>query len=537
LKTPARRPGARATPRPTPRPAPLAAMLLLALAGCTVGPDHATPSTAAPDAFGSLDNAATLAAGAPVTPTADPLAPGALAAWWTLFGDPSLDALVARAVRSNLDLRVAAARVREARALRGQARADSFPTVDATGGVTRRRDSDNTRFGPGSFSGGDGGGAGADDSYSLFQAGLDASWEIDVFGAVRRGVEAADAELASTIEDRRAILVTVVSEVARNYVELRGFQQRILLSERTIAAQQGTVDLTTSRFEAGLSADLEVAQSQGELATRQSELPTLRIGLQQAAHRLGVLLGQDPGALARELETSGSIPRSPAAVPVGLPSDLLRRRPDIRRAERDIAAASARIGVATADLFPRFSLTGAFGFQSEEIGNLFEGNSRAWSVGPAVRWNIFDAGRIRNRIQAADAREEQALASYELTVLTSFEEVENALTGFVQEQARRRALQAAVDANRRAVDLSSDRYRGGVGDFLNVLQSQRGLYDVEDRLVQSEAAVTRSLIALYKALGGGWDDARTDPNAEADASTDRATPIVDTPTADPAPTT
>jgi len=304
-----------------------------------------------------------------------------------------------------------------------------------------------------------------------------------------------------------------VAEVARNYAELRGFQQRIDLNQQTIKAQRDTLDLTQSLSRAGISSDLQVQQSASDLASRESQLPPLLTGARQSAHRLGVLLGQQPGALLEELANepdggtrAGTIPRPPAEVPIGLPSDLLRRRPDIRRAERNIAAATARIGVATSDLFPKFSITGGFGLQSQNADTFFNMDSRTWYIGPSVRWNVFDAKRIRYQIKAANAREEQAVAEYERGVLTAMEDVENALTSFIQEQARRRSLGSAVDFSKRALDLATDRYKSGIGDFRNVLDAQRVLYELQDLLVQSEIGVTRSLISVYKALGGGWEE-------------------------------
>lgn len=480
--------------RPThTTPAALLAASVL-VAGCTVGPDRKTPpSPVKADSFASLAGADVDVAAPELRPVAT--APATMAAWWTVFRDPVLDSLVARAVAGNQDLRIAAARVREARALRGIEAAARLPTLDANGGATRRRESETTGRGFPAPS----------DPQNLFEVGLDASWEIDVFGGVRRAVEAADATLAAAEEARRDTLVTLAAEVARNYVELRGFQQRIDLNGRTVQAQLETLELTKSLSLAGISSQLQVEQAAAQLASRQSQRPPLRVGERAAAYRLGVLLGQEPGSLLAELSPTAAIPSPPAELPVGLPSDLLRRRPDIRRAEQDIAAATARIGVATADLFPRFSLTGSFGFQSGELDALPDMNSRFWSIGPAVRWNLFDAGRVRNRIEAANAREEQALASYERTVLTAFEEVENGLTQFIQEQARRRALGEGAEASSRALQLATDRYRSGIGDFLDVLETQRALYDLKDQHVQSEIGVTRSLIAVYKALGGGWE--------------------------------
>ncbi len=490
----------------TQRSAPLALSIAAAFfaAGCMVGPDYKQPETKTADSFSSLADPVEGELEISVARGDAPLAPGAIANWWDVFGDPTLNTLVTRAVEENHDLRIAAARVREARALRGVAKADLYPTVDGSGSATRTRNSETLNRG---FS--------APVYDNLFEVGLDATWEIDVFGGVRREIQAADAELDAAVEDARDVLVTLAAEVARNYVEYRQFQQRIAVVERTIGAQQETVDLTDSRFQAGLSAELEVAQARAQLQLRASQLPTLVIGMKESMHRLGVLLGKEPAALAAELAELEQIPSPPEVIPVGLPSELLRRRPDIRRTERELAAATARIGVETAELFPKFSLTGSFGFRSSTFEDTLDANSRAWSFGPAFRWRIFNAGEVRNQIRAAGAREEAAVARYEQRVLVAFEEVENALTGFTQQQNRRLALARAVEANQRAVQLATDRYTSGVGDFLNVLESQRQLYDAEDQLVESEAAVTRSVIALYKALGGGWDDRRVEPDAEA----------------------
>jgi NodT family efflux transporter outer membrane factor (OMF) lipoprotein len=467
--------------------------LLIMMAGCTVGPDYKAPEMAAPAAFSSLKEVQGAA------PNSKPvggqsLTKEALATWWKGFEDPLLNSLIERSLAANLDLKIATARVREARAIRGISASAQYPTLAASGEAIRSRRSENVQNFPGSH------------ITNLFDAGLDATYEIDVFGGVRRSVEAADADVAASIENQRDVLISVLAETAQAYTDLRGFQERIKLSKQIVAASQETVELTSSRFRAGLSADLEVAQAQAQLATRQSAEPLLRAGELISAHRLAILLGQEPGALLSELETFASVPKPPNEIPVGLPSDLLERRPDVRRAERILGAATARIGVATADLYPRFSLTGSFGFQSSKTDNFFSLSSRAWSIGPAVQWNLFTGGRVRSEIAAAGARQEQALYAYDQTLLNAFGDVEDALTNYVQEQARRRSLQAAVDANLRAVSLSTDRYRSGVGDFLNVLDAQRELYDRQEELVRSEAVVTRTLVALYKALGGGWTE-------------------------------
>ncbi|MBS0196637.1 MAG: efflux transporter outer membrane subunit [Planctomycetes bacterium] len=492
-----------------------AAALSGALVGCKVGPDYKEPVAPAKSGeFASLSGDDVAKANAELKPSAArPLAIGELSKWWQKFNDPALDSLIERAVAGNNDLKIAAARVREARALRGIEESNLFPKVDATGSYRRSRDSENSpRSDPGST-----------DAHDLFQAGLDAAWEIDVFGGIRRSIEAADADLAAAEETRRDVLITVIAEVARNYVELRSFQRRVEVNQEAIRSQGETLELTKSLANAGISSQLQVEQARAQLAARESQLPPLRVGVRQSAYRLAVLLGQEPGSLLAELGAPSAIPVSPTDVPVGLPSELLRRRPDIRRSERQIAAASARVGVETAELFPKFSITGDFGFEARDIGNLFDANSRVWGIGPSMRWNIFSAGKVRNRIRAAGAREEASVAEYERTVLLALEEVENSLTLFVQEQARRRSLAAAEQASSQALNLATERYKSGIGDFLNVLDAQRALYELQDQLVNSGAEVSRSLIALYKALGGGWDESVLLPPETAEKPADSET--------------
>jgi len=466
-----------------------AAFFMAIIAGCAVGPDYKPPQTAMPGSFHST--AEQSGPSKVVAGTAD------IARWWSSLKDPMLDSLVDRAVGSNLDVKIAASRVREARAQRGITAAAELPSVDANGSYSRSRTSQNSFNQQGRGQGSSGS--------DLFQVGFDASWEVDVFGGIRRSVEAADAEIQVAEESRRDVLVSLLAELGRNYVETRTFQRRILLADNNIALQKDSLDLTLTRFNAGLTSELDVAQARAQLETRRSQVPPLRIGLAQSVHRLGVLLGQEPGALLAELNAVTPIPSVPVEVPLGVPSELLRRRPDVRRAERDMAAASARVGVATSDLYPKFSLTGAFGLQSQQIGDLFDLNSRFWSIGPSVRWPVFEAGRIRANIEATNAREEQAILNYSKSVLTSLEETENAITSYSQEQARRAFLAESVVANRRAYDLANQLYTSGLKDFLNVLEAQRTLYEAEDQLAQSDRGVTANLIALYKALGGGWE--------------------------------
>jgi len=330
------------------------------------------------------------------------------------------------------------------------------------------------------------------------------SWEIDAFGGTRRAVEAAQADLESSVESNRDVLVTVLAEVGLSYLDLRGAQKQMAVARDNLRAQEQTLVLTRDRFQAGLASELDTARAEAQVASTRAQIPPLEETQQRAIHRLGVLLGKPPGELEPQLVVAEPIPSATPRVPVGLPSDLLRQRPDIRRAERQLAAATARIGVATADLFPKFYLTAATGLQSVEASDFFDGGSRFWSLGPSVRWPTFNAGRIRQNIRAHDARQEQALLRYEQTVLISLEEVENALVAFGQEQGRHRALTESEQASRRAAALANDRYRGGLVDFLDVLEAERALLGAQDNVVQSERRLSQNLVRLYKALGGGW---------------------------------
>jgi NodT family efflux transporter outer membrane factor (OMF) lipoprotein len=459
-----------------------ASAALLTAACMTVGPDYEPPAAALPETWHEPEQSV-LTSG-----TAD------LAGWWHHLGDPLLDELVARATRQSLDLREAFARVREARALRGVASSEQYPTVDGTLRFTRTGQSENTVFG-----------AFVPDA-NEYSAGFDAAWELDLWGRVRRSVEAADADLATTIEDARDVLVTVAAEVALSYVDLRAFQHRLAIARDNLSLQEQTLDLVRGRFEAGLVGEGDVAQARTNLETTRSALPAFEIGLRAAENRLAVLLGQPPGTLADELASEAPIPVPPLAVAVGVPADLLRRRADVRRAERALAAETARIGVAEGDLYPRLALFGNLGLAAEEASDLFKQSSAIFGIGPSLRWNLFDAGRLRQLVAAKEARTDQALARWERTVLGALEESENAMTSFVREQARRASLLEAASQARLAVDFARTQYTEGLSDFQNVLVSERSLAVLEDDLATSDAAIAVNLIRLYKSLGGGWDE-------------------------------
>jgi NodT family efflux transporter outer membrane factor (OMF) lipoprotein len=474
----------------------LLATLFLALglaAGCAVGPDYHAPKANTPANWSEAQRGGT---------TNKPME---IVSWWRSFNDPELNSLIDRAVATNHDLRIADGRLREARALRSGAFFDLGPKIDGSAGYTDVRQSRNSL--PFKTSGPLGSTITSNYlfQYDLYDAHFDASWEIDVFGGKRRALQEANALLAFVEEDRHDVLVSVLAEVARNYIEVRSFQQRIAITHKNIAAQRDAAEIARSRFNAGLASELEVKQAEAVLATTQSQIPNLETSLKHSVHRLGVLIGQEPGALTAELSSEAPVPAPPPEVPVGLPSDLLRRRPDVRRAERELAAATANIGVQTAELFPKFSLTGVGGFQSFSAGDWFTGGSKYWSAGPSVTWRILDYGHVRSQIQTANAQAQQSLAAYEKTVLASLEDVENGLVAYANEQTRYRALAAAVDANRRALDLASERYQKGLADFLNVLDAERSLYQAEDELANSQSTVSVNLVTLYKALGGGWE--------------------------------
>jgi NodT family efflux transporter outer membrane factor (OMF) lipoprotein len=338
----------------------------------------------------------------------------------------------------------------------------------------------------------------------LYEAGFDASYELDIFGGTRRGVEEANANYQAALEDERDVLVTLLAEVARDYIELRGFQRELYIAKENLAAQQHTLDLTRQRFAAGLTTQLDVAQAEAQVATTSSQIPIFESDARQSIHRISELLGEEPFGMEKELASAKPIPPIPPEIPIGMPSDLLLRRPDIREAEQRIAAATARVGVATADLFPKFTITGSFGLDSSKITHLVDWPSRYFLVSPGVSWPIFEGGQIRANIQFQKEGEFQAMINYRQTVLAAFREVEDALSAYDSDQARRAAITDAVNANQQAVNLSNQQYSQGVIDFLTVLDTERALFETQDELAQIDASLDADLIALYKALGGGW---------------------------------
>jgi multidrug efflux system outer membrane protein len=481
--------------RPTLRLSLLAgsAGLILTFAGCKVGPDYHRPEVSVPDGW-----AGPTALGAGTTrpstrPTTGPVAattrPVDLAVWWEGFSDPMLTRLVREATDENLTIRQAASRVRQARAARTVSRSALYPDVGTSGGYTRSGSGRGDNFGSGN---------------DLFRSGLDASWEVDVFGGVRRSVEQADAEVDFAIEDERDVRVSLAAEVALNYVDLRSFQRDMEISRSNLEAQQRSASLTRRQFQGGFVSGLDVTNAEAQVASTESQIPALESNARQAIYALSVLLARPPAALLEELSAPRGVIGSPPEVPVGLPSELLQRRPDIRRADARLRAATARIGVATADLYPRFVLNGAVNVSGNQVKDMFNWSSTSWSFGPSISWPLFTAGRIRANIAVQNEAAEQAELAYRQTVLTALQEVENSLIVYAKEQERRRSLSAAAASSRRSVELSTTLYTQGQTDFLNVLSAQRALLQAEDALVQSDRTLAAALISLYKALGGGW---------------------------------
>ena len=463
----------------------LAGLFVTQFSGCfSVGPDYVRPDSPVSQSW-NTKLAVNSSGGESQSPEH----------WWTAFHDDKLSGLIERASGANLDLKKAQARIREARARRGIAAAGYFPTVNASGSATRSRTSEDI-----------GGGATGD----LYSAGFDASWELDIFGGVRRSVEASQANLEASVEDRRDVLVSLLSEVAINYVDVRVYQARLAVAEANLKSQEETHQLTLWRNQAGLSDELAVSQARLNLESTRSKIPSLRTGLEEAMNRIAVLLGEQPGHVHAELAGRQSVPVASGTMTAGVPADMLRRRPDIRKAERDLASQTAKVGVATADLYPKFKISGTLELDAASVGNLFVSGSRAYSFGPSISIPIFAGGSIRQNIEVQSAVQEQYLLAYESTVLNALKEVENALVAFKEEQAKKQALAAAAVAAKEAAGLAKIKYQSGLTDFTGVLDAERSLLSAEDELAQSEGTVTTNLIRLYKALGGGWTPAADD---------------------------
>ena len=448
------------------------------LAACAVGPDYRPPETEVSD----------FTQAAPAGLVEEPFE----AAWWQQFGDPVLDELIARALIGDLDLQIAAARVTEARALLGAQRRGRWPGASAEIVYDERKAQQ-----PGFTT--------ERTEVESYESGIATFWELDLFGRVRRGVEAAAADAESAAADLRDAQVLVAAEVASTYVELRGAQKRLQVAQTNLGYQRETLDLTRVRLDLGRGSEIDVASAAARLAATESSIPPLVAAQTVAAHRLAVLLGLRPGALDAQV-VPRDMPPHLTTIAVSSPESLLRRRPDIRAAERALAAATARIGVAKADLFPSLSLSGFIGFIAGDADELGESTSRAWSLTPVLSWAGFDVG-VRARIVAAEARTEGALAVYERTVLRALEETENAFVTYGQERHRLVAVVEQASASRRAAELARIQYREGALDFLRLLDAERTVLEAEDAVASAETDLNGSVVAIYRALGGGWEAA------------------------------
>ncbi|MFL6696683.1 MAG: efflux transporter outer membrane subunit [Vitreoscilla sp.] len=501
-----------ATELPRPRMTPARAMavaITASLSGCVMGPNFQRPETTPPPSWAAAMDVPSK----PVTRAYD----GRL--WWSVFKDPVLDGLVAEAVRQNVDLQTAALRIEEARAQRGAAAAQGLPSVSGSGIGGRQRASKNglasSLAGGGSQQGSTSGGgsgsgpaAAAPSPYSdLFDVGFDATWELDLWGKARRGVEAADASIVSAEQARGDAMVSLTAEVARTYLSLRGAQRLREIVRADIADEQQLLALTNSRSRNGFGSQSDAVQQQAQLSASQAQLPPIDQQVDQAMNRLALLLALPPGALAERL---GPLPQAdvalPPEVPVGLPGDLLRRRPDILRSEAQLHAATARVGQARAQLFPSITLGGTAGFQSIHADSLTDWASRFWVGGAQVSIPIFEGGKLKAQIRTADAQMREAALAWRGTVLAAYHDANNALVAYADEQRHASALARQLADARRADALMRSRHRNGFVSMIEVLDAQRNVHQAEQQALQSNVAASTDLVALYKALGGDWSE-------------------------------
>ena len=481
-------------------------LLPLLLGGCsTMGPDFAAPQWSGPGAWESGGKPA------PVSRTvAAPVDPN----WWTLFHDPVLTSLEARVAKGNLDLAIAAPRIEESRARYDSAVALGMPGVNGNTSFNRQKASDvgvyglaPTALGANGANNETAGGLGSRHlpHFDVYQFGFDASWEIDLWGKIRRGVESANATSIASEESRRGVLLSTLAEVARQYVTLRGVQTQSRIARDNVRIARDSLKLTQQRESGGVTTNLDVANASAQLSETEAQLPALEQQEAQLINALSLLVGMPPNGLRAELAAPKAVPPVPPAVPVGLPSDLARRRPDVREAEANLHAATADIGVAEAAFYPSFRLTGSVGMQAVQFGRLFDLDARQYATGPGLTVPIFDAGQLKAGLRLTKARQKEAALVYQKTVLTALHEVDNALIAYHAEQDRRRQLTEAVTQSRHALELAQSRYAQGVADFLTVLDAQRTLLRNELELAGSTTTVSANLVVLYKALGGGWE--------------------------------
>ncbi|RKE36502.1 NodT family efflux transporter outer membrane factor (OMF) lipoprotein [Paraburkholderia sp. BL23I1N1] len=491
----------------------------LVMAGCTVGPDFQRPTASTPAQV--FDR--TQSAQAP----SKAVESGFNSDWWTLFSDPTLNALERQLADANLDVAAASARLRQSRAEQRVAGAAEYPTLDGAASYNRERGSPNgilgllgvsptetqsqsasgnTPLGVAPLPGSKGSPA-----YNLYQAGFDASWELDIWGRNRRGVEAATALTEASYEDRNAVLLSARAELARDYLELRDTQSLLRIARQNLEIARDTTKLTQVRARDGVTTDLDVANASAQAASIESQIPTLESRCETTINAIGVLLAEEPGALQQTLGEPHDVPELPGQVPIGFPSELVQRRPDIRQAEAQLHAATASIGMAKADFYPRISLNGSAGFQSLQLSSLANWASGQFVVGPSITIPVFEGGRLKGTLHLREAQQQEAAIVYKRTVLEAWREVDDALVVYDAEQLRRDRLTAVVALNQRALSVAQQRYKAGALDYLDVLNVQKQLLDAQSNLEQSKATAAANLITLCKALGGGWESTYANP--------------------------
>lgn len=490
----------------------LAVLACLSIAACTVGPNFEAPKSPTPEVFNRTHTAQ-----APSKAVEGQFG----SEWWTLFNDPVLDGLEKHLADANLDVAAASARLLQSRAERRVAGAAEYPTLDGAASYNRERGSENgilsllgvtpTRSQPQSASGSAPLGVAAmpgskgSPAYNLYQAGFDASWEIDIWGRVRRSVEAATALSAASYEDRSEVLLSARAELARDYIELRNTQELLQIAHQNLDIANDALKLTQVRAREGVTTDLDVSNASAQVENIESLIPTLESHSETTINAIGLLLGEEPGALRQTLAVTHDVPALPAQVPIGFPSELVQRRPDIRKAEAELHAATASIGVAKADFYPRIMLNGSAGFQSLQLSSLASWASGQFVAGPSITFPIFEGGRLKGMLQLREAQQQEAAIAYKETVLRAWQEVDDALVTYDAEQRRRDRLAQAVTMNERALSVARERYKAGALDYLDVLNVQKQLLEAQSNLEQSRATAATNLITLCKALGGGWE--------------------------------
>jgi NodT family efflux transporter outer membrane factor (OMF) lipoprotein len=454
----------------------LTLLIILSLSACaTVGPDYKTPDISVPEKW-QTESPESISTEANKQSEIN---------WWKSFNDPLLTILINRAVSNNLSIKEAAARLTESRARRGIVNADQYPSVNSSASGTKNHSSGM--------------------SSEFYRFGFDSSWEIDLFGGIKKSIEAYDADIQAKMESLNSVITSLIAEVALNYVELRLYQSQLGVTRSNLESQEETHEIVYWRYKAGLVTELDLKKSEYTLEQTRSQLPSLQSKIDHAQNRLAVLLGCNPGELEQELSPFKPVPVLQDKIEIGIPADLLRQRPDLRKAERDLAAQTARIGSAVSDLYPKITLSGSIKLESASVSDLFDTNNLSRSIGPSISWPVFRTGAIKSNIEVQSSLAEQRLINYKSIVLSALEEVENALSSCFYEQIKRDSLEKAVKAAEHSYEFSRIQYSSGLVDFQVLLESQRTLLSLQDQLTKSDGQITINYITLYKALGGGWD--------------------------------